>query len=169
MAHQTYLELETKFHKALQREGRLEERIKELKRLLAVPPHVCSKCGLFLGLLHEDSCPNCEKLEQAEAERDFHIKSVEHHVEKARVEIASLEAKAEAIQEALVTANDLCRSAMSIAKRQGQSVNWKAFETKLESSLLFQHKKMLEAGLLDGRSNKRREVALALKEDTDDE
>jgi len=71
-----------------------------------------------------------------------------------------------ALIEALTTANDLCRSAMSIAKRRGKSVNWSAFETKLESSLLFQHKKMIEVGMLDGRSNKRKEVsAQALKEE----
>jgi len=34
----------------------------KLKALLNVPPHVCSKCGMFLGLLHESECSNCELL-----------------------------------------------------------------------------------------------------------
>lgn len=49
---------------------------------------------------HHAKCPWCA-LEQAEAERDFHIKSVEHHVEKARSEIERLEAENERLKEAL--------------------------------------------------------------------
>lgn len=41
---------------------------------------------------------------------------------------------------ALVSANDLCRSAKSIAGRKGVETNWKAFNKKLSESLLLQHK-----------------------------
>jgi hypothetical protein len=43
---------------------------------------------------------------------------------------------------ALADANDLCRSAMAIAKRRGRSTNWEAFERKLEGSLKRQHEAM---------------------------
>jgi hypothetical protein len=45
-------------------------------------------------------------------------------------------------QAALADANDLCRSALAIAKRRGQKTNWKAFERKLEGSLKRQHEVM---------------------------
>lgn len=45
-------------------------------------------------------------------------------------------------QAALADANDLCRSALAIAKRRGQKTNWAAFERKLEDSLRRQHEAM---------------------------
>ena len=56
------------------------------------------------------------------------------------------------ICDALKHANCLCRSAMSIAERNGTKTNWKAFKTKLQGSLALQHKVMLENGLIDGRT-----------------
>lgn len=40
---------------------------------------------------------------------------------------------------ALISANDLCRSAASIASREGKDTNWKAFNKKLTKSLRLQH------------------------------
>lgn len=45
-------------------------------------------------------------------------------------------------QATLADANDLCRSAMAIAKRRGLNTNWEAFERKLGDSLKRQHEAM---------------------------
>ncbi len=44
------------------------------------------------------------------------------------------------IREGLRDANDLCRSAFSIAQRDGKATNWEAFRAKLSESLERQHK-----------------------------
>jgi hypothetical protein len=39
----------------------------------------------------------------------------------------------------LKDANELCRSAMEIAKRDGRDTNWETFRARLQESLLRQH------------------------------
>ena len=43
------------------------------------------------------------------------------------------------MSEALKDANDMCRSAMEVAKRDGKATNWETFRAKLHESLLRQH------------------------------
>ena len=42
----------------------------------------------------------------------------------------------------LIEANELLRSAYSIAKRKGLTTNWEAFESQLKSILNEQHKRL---------------------------
>ena len=48
----------------------------------------------------------------------------------------------EQLKEALKSANDMCRSAMSIVEREGSSTNWSAFKKQLQESLELQHNAM---------------------------
>jgi hypothetical protein len=51
------------------------------------------------------------------------------------------------LETALVEANELCRSAHSIAQREGTQINWDAFRKNLKLSLEKQHK--LIYGVID--------------------
>lgn len=44
--------------------------------------------------------------------------------------------------EALEEANGLCRSALAVAKRRGESTYWEGFEKRLKESLARQHRVM---------------------------
>ena len=46
------------------------------------------------------------------------------------------------VEAALKDANELCRSALAIAKREGLQTNWAAFGSQLERSLKMQHEAM---------------------------
>ena len=54
-------------------------------------------------------------------------------------EMQVLLGKITSLKEGLETANDLCRSANEIAKRNGAETNWEAFRKKLSISLKKQH------------------------------
>lgn len=47
--------------------------------------------------------------------------------------------KYDKLLKALLSANDLCRSAHAIAEREGKNTNWKAFKARLSKSLKVQH------------------------------
>lgn len=46
------------------------------------------------------------------------------------------------LREALKSANAMCRSAMSIAERDGNDTHWWAFRKRMEASLELQHRIM---------------------------
>ena len=51
------------------------------------------------------------------------------------------------LAEILEEANSLCRSAHSIADREGSATNWEAFKKRLEEGLIRQHKIMYGQGI----------------------
>lgn len=63
-------------------------------------------------------------------------------VEKLWSEVEAEEAERAAVRQALESANSLCRSAMSIAERDGRDTNWESFRARLKESLELQHKVM---------------------------
>jgi hypothetical protein len=50
------------------------------------------------------------------------------------------------LEEALHHANDMCRSAMAIANRDGDATNWEGFRGRLAESLLRQHQVIMPRG-----------------------
>jgi hypothetical protein len=78
------------------------------------------------------------------------LRSINNHATAAGVEVLAKEIRELAphvetgltVEAALKDANELCRSALSIAKREGIQTNWAAFASQLEHSLRIQHKAM---------------------------
>lgn len=59
-----------------------------------------------------------------------------------KIEALMFESGRSLAEHALQSANDMCRSAMSIAERKGRDVNWDAFTARLGESLKLQHQAM---------------------------
>lgn len=80
--------------------------------------------------LHGDMNIGQEEAIQALVDLRFNYKA---EIEMASVTIAAL-------RSVLENANEICRSAFSIAGREGNTTNWEAFYSRTKESLALQHR-----------------------------
>lgn len=94
-----------------------------------VPDPHCHKCVVFDGVTAADAALICTAVNERDA----------------------LLSKVAQLREALEDANELCRSALAIAQREGLQTNWTAFTEQLKDSVKRQHEAMYARAALAGK------------------